>query len=106
MVVSPLNLGLPRRLINFYKPDCPFSVEFHPTWLKILAENPKNSSVSLGQLNCHKHRGMCKEEEIYYYPTLLLYEDSEKVSEFEEELTSTNALDFMNLPETEGKYSP
>ncbi|KAJ9058818.1 hypothetical protein DSO57_1008347 [Entomophthora muscae] len=82
--------------VNFNKPDCPYSVKFRPVW-KQLARSYLNTTLQFGQINCHKYRDFCKMRDIYYYPTLVLFEDAFEVDVFEEDLASPDIQNFLDL---------
>ncbi|XP_063632619.1 thioredoxin domain-containing protein 5 homolog [Cydia splendana] len=60
--------------IMFYAPWCRHCTDFQPMWAE-LAElvNTKESEFAIAQVDCTRHAGLCQDNGITGYPTLLYY---------------------------------
>ena len=59
--------------VKFYAPWCGFSKELAPVWRKLMAIYPGR----LRELDCAKHKSLCKSHGVEGYPTLKLWRGNE-----------------------------
>ncbi|XP_037093582.1 LOW QUALITY PROTEIN: dnaJ homolog subfamily C member 10-like [Pollicipes pollicipes] len=61
--------------INFYSPGCGHCHDLAPVWRRVARE--LENVVRVGAVNCAEEWSLCRQENIFSYPSLVLYPDGE-----------------------------
>lgn len=82
-------------IVEFYQPKCPHCIELMPIMIEVedyIKKNPERyPNLSVKQCSCEKAR-LCRALGLKNVPTLRLYQNTQKVSEFSSESKSFEGI--------------
>lgn len=82
-------------IVLYHTPWCGYCKRFKPTWQK-LKDKHKNM-VKFVDINCEKHKDVCKTHEISSYPTIRLITNDGKVVEYDGDRSEDDLLKFISM---------
>lgn len=72
--------------VKFYAPWCGHCKRLAPTWDELSGAFSENKNVKIGKVDCtseeNKNKELCNENGVNGFPTLILFKNGEKVSEY------------------------
>ncbi|GFO12562.1 thioredoxin domain-containing protein 5 [Plakobranchus ocellatus] len=69
--------------IKFYAPWCGHCKKLAPTWDQLAETFANRKEVSIGKIDCTQSTVICKRYEVRGYPTLLWFQDGEKIGKYQ-----------------------
>lgn len=84
--------------IEFFAPWCGHCKRLAPTWEELGKKFIGNENVHIVKVDCTlaTSKQLCDEQDVEGFPTLLLYRDGEKVSEYNGSRTLDDLYEFVN----------
>ncbi|KAJ8984737.1 hypothetical protein NQ317_005002 [Molorchus minor] len=84
--------------IKFYAPWCGHCKRLAPTWENLSKKFLSNQMVSIVKVDCtlEANKQLCNDEDIEGFPTLFLYRDGKKISEYSGSRSLEDLYDFVN----------
>ncbi|XP_050293337.1 thioredoxin domain-containing protein 5 homolog [Anthonomus grandis grandis] len=76
-----------KSFIKFYAPWCGHCQRLAPIWMLLAQAYEFNEAVTIGKIDCTEHRKICTKYEIKGYPTLLWFENGQKIEKYPGERT-------------------
>ncbi|KAL3232968.1 ER-retained PMA1-suppressing protein 1 [Nakaseomyces bracarensis] len=90
---STLAKGL--HIVEFYSPYCGHCKQLAPiweeTWVEFKEEGEK-IGVTFSQVDCVQSGDICSKERIHAFPSIILYQDGERVDQFSDRRTKENFI--------------
>lgn len=83
--------------IKFFAPWCGHCKRLAPTWEELGKKFISNPSVNIVKVDCtvEASKSLCSEQEVDGFPTLFLYKNGEKISEYKGSRTLDDLHDFV-----------
>jgi len=84
--------------IKFYAPWCGHCKRLLPTWNQLAEKFFGNESVKIAKVDCtlQENRDLCSEQDVNGFPTLFIYKDGEKISEYNGSRSLDDLFEFVN----------
>lgn len=84
--------------VKFYAPWCGHCKRLSPTWDSLRAKFSGKSNVNIVKVDCNsdENKQLCTEEEVEGFPTLFLYKDGKKISEYSGSRSLEDLYDFVS----------
>lgn len=76
--------------VNFYSPQCSHCHHLAPAWRELARE--LQSVIQIGAVNCEEDWMLCREQNIYSYPSLILYPQKKK---YQDSRNTEHMVDFV-----------
>ncbi|PPR04006.1 hypothetical protein CVT24_010499 [Panaeolus cyanescens] len=95
--------------IEHFSPWCGHCKNFKPTWEKLVAEAATEiPQVKTGTINCVDYGDLCNENGIAGYPTMIMFEDGQKLADFKGSREMDRLKTFMKsfVKETPAPAAP
>ena len=89
--------------IKFYAPWCGHCKRLVPTWTELSAKFIGNAGVRIAKVDCTlpEAKELCKQQEVNGFPTLLIYRNGEKLSEYNGSRSLDDLYEFVQRYEKE-----
>ena len=87
------------KIILYYSDGCGWCQKFMPEWTRFeqIAKQKLNSlNLQVIKISCDKNQNTCQIENIQGYPTVILYKNNKKITEFSDERTAEKLIEFIN----------
>ncbi|XP_060526994.1 thioredoxin domain-containing protein 5 homolog [Cylas formicarius] len=84
--------------VEFFSPWCGHCKRLAPTWENLGKKFHKYGGVTIAKVDCTAdgNREFCNQQEIEGFPSLFLYKDGEKISEYSGSRSLEDLFDFVN----------
>ncbi|XP_066252341.1 thioredoxin domain-containing protein 5 homolog [Euwallacea similis] len=84
--------------VDFYSPWCGHCKRLAPTWEQLGKKYQNEGVVKIGKVDCTvpDNREFCNEQEIDGFPSLFLYKDGQKISEYNGNRDLDDLSEFVN----------
>jgi thioredoxin domain-containing protein 5 len=93
--------------IKFYAPWCGHCKRLVPTWQSLAEKFVSNANVKIAKVDCtlSENRDLCSEQGVNGFPTLFIYKNGEKISEYNGSRSLDDLHEFVSshLAEKEAK---
>ena len=79
-------------------PWCGHCKRLQPTWSQLAEKFVGNENVKIAKVDCtlQENRDLCSEQDVNGFPTLFIYKDGEKISEYNGSRSLDDLFDFIN----------
>ncbi|XP_043246793.1 thioredoxin domain-containing protein 5 homolog [Amphibalanus amphitrite] len=83
--------------IKFYAPWCGHCKRLAPTWDQLAVKMVSNPSIKVAKVDCteNDNRPLCSKEGVSGFPTIFLYHDGDKVTEYEGNRSLDDMANFL-----------
>lgn len=83
-------------------PWCGHCKRLLPTWNQLAEKFFGNESVKIAKVDCtlQENRDLCSEQDVNGFPTLFIYKDGEKISEYNGSRSLDDLFEFVNTHTT------
>ncbi|XP_075238196.1 thioredoxin domain-containing protein pretaporter [Lycorma delicatula] len=83
--------------VKFYAPWCGHCKRLAPTWDELAKKKFPNQNVKIAKVDCtlDNNRSLCDEQEVDGFPTLFLYRDGKKLSEYHGSRSLDDLFEFI-----------
>lgn len=81
--------------VKFYAPWCGHCKRLAPTWEELSKEMARYPVVTIAKVDCTFSTNICKENGVKGYPTLILFKDGQKVTEYTGSRDLGDLVEFM-----------
>ncbi|XP_061182893.1 thioredoxin domain-containing protein 5-like [Saccostrea echinata] len=81
--------------VKFFAPWCGHCQRLAPTWKELSKEMAKYPIVTIAKVDCTVSTNICKENGVRGYPTLILFKDGQKVTEYTGSRDLGDLVEFM-----------
>jgi len=84
--------------IKFFAPWCGHCKRLAPTWQQLAEKFVGNANVKIAKVDCtlQENRDLCSEQDVNGFPTLFIYRNGEKISEYNGSRSLDDLYDFAN----------
>ena len=85
--------------IKFYAPWCGHCKRLAPTWEQLAVKMVSNPSVKIAKVDCteNDNRPLCSREGVSGFPTMFLYHNGDKVTEYEGNRSLDDMANFLKM---------
>lgn len=83
--------------VKFYAPWCGHCKRLSPTWDSLRAKFAGRSGVHIVRVDCNsdENKQLCNDEEVEGFPTLFIYKNGQKISEYSGSRSLDDLYDFV-----------
>lgn len=85
-------------LVKFFAPWCGHCKRLAPTWDDLAGKYVGNRNVKIAKVDCtlSENKELCSEQEVDGFPTIFLYRNGEKVTEYNGNRSLEDLVNFVN----------
>lgn len=83
--------------VKFFAPWCGHCKRLAPTWEDLGKKFANNKNVNIVKVDCtvEANKDLCNNEEVEGFPTIFLYKDGQKISEYSGSRSLEDLYDFV-----------
>ncbi|KAL3278576.1 hypothetical protein HHI36_016121 [Cryptolaemus montrouzieri] len=93
-----------KHFIMFYAPWCSQSQQLAPIWQDLAEMYHTNTSLTMAKVDCTKFKSICKQYNVILYPSLLWFENGERLEEVHGERNHGTLVDYIDEKLSEDDY--
>jgi thioredoxin domain-containing protein 5 len=84
--------------IKFYAPWCGHCKRLVPTWSQLAEKFVGKANIKIAKVDCtlQENRELCAQQEVNGFPTLFIYKDATKISEYNGSRSLDDMFQFVN----------
>jgi thioredoxin domain-containing protein 5 len=83
--------------VKFYAPWCGHCKRMQPTWQQLALKFVGDEKVKIGKVDCTltENRDLCSEQDVQGFPTIFIYKNGEKITEYNGNRSLEDMFDFV-----------
>ncbi|KAF7267893.1 thioredoxin domain-containing protein pretaporter [Rhynchophorus ferrugineus] len=85
-----------KSFVKFYAPWCGHCQRLAPTWLALAKAMEFNEEITIAKIDCTEYRGLCSSYDVRAYPTLLWFENGQKLDRYTGERSLEELKKYVN----------
>ncbi|CAG9772659.1 unnamed protein product [Ceutorhynchus assimilis] len=82
--------------VKFYAPWCGHCQRLAPTWLDLAKAMEFDDGITVAKIDCTEYKGICSDHDVKGYPTLLWFENGQKVGKYSGDRTLEDLKEYVN----------
>lgn len=85
-------------IVKFFAPWCGHCKRLVPTWDELAGKYVGNKDVKVAKVDCTltDNKDLCAEQEVDGFPTIFIYKDGEKITEYNGNRSLDDLVNFIN----------
>lgn len=85
-----------KTFVKFYAPWCGHCQRLASTWLNLAKDMEFNEEITIAKIDCTEFRGICSNQDVKGYPTLLWFENGQKIGKYSGDRTLEDLKNYIN----------
>lgn len=85
-----------KAFVKFYAPWCGHCQRLAPTWLALAKAMEFNEEITIAKIDCTEYRDVCTTFDVKGYPTMLWFENGQKVDKYSGERSLEDLKNYVN----------
>ncbi|XP_054159042.1 thioredoxin domain-containing protein 5-like [Oppia nitens] len=82
--------------IKYWVPWCSHCKQLRPVWHQLSTKMFANNAITIASVDCSQHESLCNKQQVEGYPTLFVYKDNQKITEYDGIRDLEHIYDFVS----------